>query len=144
MTLSQPLNLTMICRGVALAALALPLAATAPAADAGDVRWSITVGSGGHDRAPQRSHHDRRRSGGGHGYYQSVWRPPLYQTRYDDCGRRSTVCIRPGYYDRVWVAAPPRPQYWGSHTPSRRDDGRHDRRSWRGDRSDRRDSCYRW
>jgi hypothetical protein len=88
-----------VLAGVAAAALALPLLAAAPPAAAADVGWSVTIGSGGHDR------------GHGGGYYKSVWRPPTYQTRYTSCGRSYQVCIKAGYYDRVWVAAPRRSHY---------------------------------
>jgi hypothetical protein len=79
----------------AAAALCLPLLGAAPTAAAGDVNWSITVGSGGH--------HAQR----GGGYYRSVWVPPVYRTHYDPCGRARQVCVRAGYYRQVWVAHRP-------------------------------------
>lgn len=117
---------------MAAAALSLPLLmppGTASTASAGETRWSVTVGSsggGGHyDRSHQRQrgyarHQSRgyssRHSGGysgghsggyssGHhgGYTKQVWVPPIYQTRYDDCGRVIRVCIRNGYYKQVYV-----------------------------------------
>ena len=72
----------------------------APSAQAGEVDWSFTVGSGG--RASANVHY---RSGHSRGHYQSVWRPAVYQTRYDACGRAYQVCVRAGYYDRVYVPA---------------------------------------
>ena len=36
----------------------------------------------------------------GPGYYEQVWVPARYQTRYD-CGRRVTVKVRNGYYKSV-------------------------------------------
>ena len=71
---------------------------SAPSAAAGDVGWCITVGSGGH--ASANVHY---RSGGDRGHYQSVWRPAVYQTRYDSCGRAYQVCVRAGYYEQVYV-----------------------------------------
>ena len=91
----------------AAAALAVPLLGPAPSASADDTRWSVTVGSGG-------GHYDRGRSGrhyvdrGPSGYYRSVWVPAVYRTRYDDCGRPIRVCVRAGYYARVWVSTAPR------------------------------------
>lgn len=38
------------------------------------------------------------------GYWTSVYRPPVYETRYDRCGNPYRVCIREGYYERVWVS----------------------------------------
>ncbi|NBC11555.1 MAG: hypothetical protein GVY24_07475 [Planctomycetes bacterium] len=38
------------------------------------------------------------------GYYKKVWIPPRYLYRYDACGRRYRVLIKPGCYRRVWVA----------------------------------------
>ena len=89
-------------------ALATPLFAAAPSASAGDVNWRVTIGNHGGHSHYHRGHH---RSG----YYKSVWRPPVYQTHYDDCGRPVRVCVRRGYYDRVWVSAPKRKYSYGSH-----------------------------
>jgi len=58
-----------------------------------------------HDRY-DRGHHrgiDHRRCG----YYKKVWIPPRYIYRYDACGRRYRVLIKPGCYRRVWVAKCP-------------------------------------
>ncbi|MFN3168622.1 MAG: hypothetical protein ACE37H_16305 [Phycisphaeraceae bacterium] len=38
------------------------------------------------------------------GYWTSVYRPPVYETRYDRCGNPYRVCVREGYYERVWVS----------------------------------------
>lgn len=37
------------------------------------------------------------------GYWKRVYHSPVYETRYDDCGRPYRVCVRAGYYERVWV-----------------------------------------
>jgi hypothetical protein len=33
------------------------------------------------------------------GACERIWVPPLYETRYDSCGRPRSVCIRAGYWD---------------------------------------------
>ncbi|MEL7087466.1 MAG: hypothetical protein AAGL98_03345 [Planctomycetota bacterium] len=132
---------------LAAAALAVPLLAAAPSASAGDVNWRVTLGN--HDRG----HYDRGHHRGGvrgelrgefrgkfrgefrgrGGYYKSVWRAPVYRTRYDDCGRAIRVCVRRGYYDRVWVSAPRhRVTYRSDHHPRHQRDNRRYRRgcSW--------------
>ena len=38
------------------------------------------------------------------GYWSSVYRPAVYETRYDHCGRPYRVCVADGYYERVWVS----------------------------------------
>jgi len=38
------------------------------------------------------------------GYWRRVYRAPVYRTYYDDCGYPYRVCVRAGYYERVWVA----------------------------------------
>jgi len=38
------------------------------------------------------------------GYWQRAYVPPVYDYRYDSCGRLVRVCVREGYYDRVWVS----------------------------------------
>ncbi|MEO0515075.1 MAG: hypothetical protein AAF086_07255 [Planctomycetota bacterium] len=106
---------------LAAAALSLPLLmppGTASTAAAGETRWSVTVGSG------HSNHHYERRSSRHHGHYshsprhrypshydrggytKQVWVPPVYRTRYDDCGRAFRVCVRQGYYKQVYVSAP--------------------------------------
>jgi hypothetical protein len=37
------------------------------------------------------------------GYYRRVYHPPVYRTYYDACGYPYRVCVRAGYYERVWV-----------------------------------------
>ncbi|MFK7788751.1 MAG: hypothetical protein AB8C95_04550 [Phycisphaeraceae bacterium] len=37
------------------------------------------------------------------GYWKRVYHSPVYETRYDSCGRPYRVCVRAGYYERVWV-----------------------------------------
>ncbi|MEM7625162.1 MAG: hypothetical protein AAF333_05990 [Planctomycetota bacterium] len=119
---------------LAAAALALPMlaAAPAPSASAGDVNWRVTVGSS-HDRGHYNGHRRGHYRGGG-GYYKSVWHPPVYKTRYDDCGRAIRVCVRRGYYDRVWVSAPRhRVRYHsGYHQPRHQRYDRYSRYSRRG------------
>lgn len=114
----------------AAAALAAPLLTATPSASAGDVNWSVTVGSrgGGHGGHGSGYHDSGRR-----GYYKSVWRAPVYRTYYDDCGRAIRKCVRRGYYERVWVSAPRRSYTYGTtyHQP----------RHQRYDRRDRRRSC---
>lgn len=105
----------------AAAALALPLLLPAPTASAGEVQWSVRVGSSDYDRggrghhrsgdySSRRGSYDSRGYHGG-GYYKKVWCPPVYRTRYDDCGRAIRVCIRAGYYKQVYVQASYRPSY---------------------------------
>ena len=38
------------------------------------------------------------------GYWSRVYRSPVYETRYDSCGRPYRVCVQAGYYERVWVS----------------------------------------
>ncbi len=38
------------------------------------------------------------------GYWSQVYHPPVYETRYDRCGYPIRVCVREGYYERVWVS----------------------------------------
>ncbi len=38
------------------------------------------------------------------GYWSRVYHSPVYETRYDSCGRPYRVCVRAGYYERVWVS----------------------------------------
>lgn len=38
------------------------------------------------------------------GYWTSVYRAPVYETRYDRHGCSYRVCVRDGYYERVWVS----------------------------------------
>lgn len=38
------------------------------------------------------------------GYWKRVYHSPVYETRYDSCGRPFRVCVRAGYYERVWVS----------------------------------------
>lgn len=40
------------------------------------------------------------------GYWKRVYRQPVYEWRYDYCGRPYRVCVRAGYYERVWVSTP--------------------------------------
>lgn len=90
-------------------------------------RVSVSVGSGrhydrghatyrssrhydrGHSRSYNRSysrcdtpvvHHVQHQPSG---YWSRVYRPPVYETRYRSCGTPYRVCIRAGYYERVWV-----------------------------------------
>ncbi|MEM1446903.1 MAG: hypothetical protein AAGF84_12665 [Planctomycetota bacterium] len=106
---------------IAAAAVAVPLlmpAGAAPAASAGETRWSVTVGhhSGGHyDRKYSSRHHRSHYSGHSGGYYKQVWVPPVYRTRYDDCGRAFRVCIRHGYYKQVYVRTQYQPRYRDYH-----------------------------
>lgn len=38
------------------------------------------------------------------GYYKQVYRPAVYRTTYDDCGRARRVCVQAARYERVWVS----------------------------------------
>lgn len=38
------------------------------------------------------------------GYWTRVYHSPVYETRYDSYGRSYRVCVRAGYYERVWVS----------------------------------------
>ena len=37
------------------------------------------------------------------GYYHDQWVQPVYETRYDDCGRAVRVLVTPGCYTKVYV-----------------------------------------
>ena len=78
-----------------------------------NVRFSVSIGSGRH----YDSHQPRYRSQSTCnktvvvynppkpcGYWSRVYHSPVYETRYDDCGRPYRVCVRAGYYERVWIA----------------------------------------
>jgi len=78
-----------------------------------NVRFSVSIGSGrsyGHHRKPvYRSgsscdtavvvHHPKPS-----GYWKRVYHGPVYETRYHSCGTPYRVCVRAGYYERVWVS----------------------------------------
>ena len=51
-----------------------------------------------------RGHSDRGHASAPSGYYKQVYRPAVYRTYYDDCGRARRVCVRAARYDRVWVS----------------------------------------
>ncbi len=123
--------------GVAAAALTLLPGVglvSAPSAAAGEISWQISVGSdgyrgasatysNGHGQYVTAQHHTGYATadyGSAGGYYQSVWRPAVYDTRYDGWGRAYRVCVRAGYYDKVWVATPaprqPRQSYGHSRS----------------------------
>lgn len=38
-----------------------------------------------------------------HGYYKRQWVPPTWGFRYDSCGNRIRVMIRPGFYRQIWI-----------------------------------------
>lgn len=38
------------------------------------------------------------------GYWKRVYHSPVYETRYASCGTPYRVCVREGYYERVWVS----------------------------------------
>ena len=99
--------------------LAGPLALIAPDAEAGKCKRSRSSGISvriGDAELGFRSHrwgsrHDDRgyrSSRGRHheprGYYKEVYRPAVYRTTYDSCGRERRVCVRAAGYDRVWVS----------------------------------------
>ena len=78
-----------------------------------NVRFSVSVGSHrsydrGYHQPTYRSssscsktvvyHHPQS------GYWKRVYHRPVYETRYDSCGRPYRVCVRAGYYERVWVS----------------------------------------
>lgn len=46
-------------------------------------------------------HHVQHRPSG---YWKRVYHPPVYETRYYPCGTSYRVCVRAGYYDKVWVS----------------------------------------
>ena len=68
---------------------------------------SVSYDSSRHYRSGHYGHYDR---GYRHvrsqpsGYWTSVYRPPIYETRYLPCGTPYRVCVRAGYYERVWVS----------------------------------------
>ena len=78
-----------------------------------NVRFSVSVGS---DRSYDRGYHQPsyRNSSCDRtvvvynppptGYWKRVYHSPVYETRYDSCGRPYRVCVRAGYYERVWVS----------------------------------------
>lgn len=35
------------------------------------------------------------------GRYERVWHEPIYEIRYDPCGRARRVCVRAGYYETI-------------------------------------------
>jgi hypothetical protein len=78
-----------------------------------NVRFSVSIGSGrsyGH-------HQPTYRSGSScattvvyqapqpSGYWKRVYHGPVYETRYHACGTPYRVCVRAGYYERVWVSS---------------------------------------
>lgn len=81
-----------------------------------NVRFSVSVGSGGH----YDYHQPRYRSSSScsktvvyhtpqytpppSGYWKRVYHSPVYETRYDSCGTPYRVCVQAGYYERVWVS----------------------------------------
>ena len=77
-----------------------------------NVRFSVSVGSGRH----YDYHQPRYRSGSScsktvvyhspppSGYWKRVYHSPVYETRYSSCGTPYRVCVRAGYYERVWVS----------------------------------------
>lgn len=38
------------------------------------------------------------------GYWKQVYVQPVYEIRYRACGTAYRVCVRAGYYDRVWIS----------------------------------------
>ncbi|MBX2852249.1 MAG: hypothetical protein KTR15_10935 [Phycisphaeraceae bacterium] len=77
-----------------------------------NVRFSVNVGSSRH----YDYHQPRYRSSSScsktvvyhapqpSGYWKRVYHGPVYETRYASCGTPYRVCIRAGYYERVWVS----------------------------------------
>lgn len=83
-----------------------------------NVRFSVSIGSGSHDRGYDRGYHQPRYRSSScdrtvvvhHppqpvGYWKRVYHSPVYETRYDSCGRPYRVCVRAGYYERIWVSS---------------------------------------
>lgn len=82
------------------------------------VRFSVSVGShrSSHDyhRPRYRSsscsssgtvvYHTPQHNPQPSGYWKRVYHSPVYETRYASCGTPYRVCIRAGYYERVWVS----------------------------------------
>lgn len=78
-----------------------------------NVRFSVNIGS--HRSYDRGYHQPTYRSGSScsktvvyhtpppSGYWKRVYHSPVYETRYDSCGRPYRVCVRAGYYERVWV-----------------------------------------
>lgn len=78
-----------------------------------NVRFSVSIGSGrshGHHRPSYRSGSSYGKSVVYHapkpsGYWKRVYHGPVYETRYRSCGTPYRVCVRAGYYERVWVSS---------------------------------------
>ena len=66
--------------------------------DKGGVTISFNLGGQGRTELarPRLPRHAR-------GHYETRWAPPIYETRYDTCGRRYEVLIRDGYWGQIWV-----------------------------------------
>jgi|GEM_PF-1764409 len=76
-----------------------------------NVRFSVSLGSGSshsHHRSTYHNSYPSRTvvytSSRSNGYWTRVYRPPVYETRYRPCGTPYRVCVRAGYYERVWVS----------------------------------------
>ncbi|MEM6260601.1 MAG: hypothetical protein AAGI37_20310 [Planctomycetota bacterium] len=74
-------------------------------------RFSVSVGSGRHYDYHQPRHYSscnktvvyHKPQPKPTGYWKRVYHSPVYETRYDSCGRAYRVTVRAGYYERVWV-----------------------------------------
>ena len=64
-----------------------------------DKQFILSFGS--HRRVPHRVIYTRRVYVPG--YHEKRWIEPIYETRYDSCGRAYEVLIREGCYERIWV-----------------------------------------
>ena len=81
-----------------------------------NVRFSVNVGSSRHhDYHQPRYHsgsscsktvvyHTPQYTPPPSGYWKRVYHSPVYETRYSSCGTPYRVCVRAGYYERVWVS----------------------------------------
>lgn len=78
-----------------------------------NVRLSVSVGSSrsydrGYQQPTYRSSSSCNQTVVYHnpqsGYWKQVYHAPVYETRYDSCGRPYRVCVRASYYERVWVS----------------------------------------
>lgn len=76
-----------------------------------NVRFSVNVGSNSsYSHQPTYRNNTYHRNTVVHtthsqptGYWKRVYHSPVYETRYQPCGTPYRVCVRAGYYERVWV-----------------------------------------
>ena len=78
-----------------------------------NVQFSVSVGSGHTYRQDRPSYHRDSyptsrtvvyTNSQPSGYWSRVYHQPVYETRYQICGTPYRVCVRAGYYERVWIS----------------------------------------